>query len=85
MDILTAISHPQLFGRWFRDRESWKAWEAYLAALFGLRMSDEVLAIYQECTGRQTAPGVPFNESWLVCGRRAGKSRILALIAVYLV
>ena len=26
----------------------------------------------------------PFAEAWLICGRRAGKSRILALIAVYL-
>ena len=68
MDILTAISHPQLFGPWFQDRESWKAWEAYLAALFGLPMSEEALAIYRECTGRQTAPETPFNEAGSCAG-----------------
>lgn len=83
MDILTAMHHDELFGPWFRGA-SWRAWEAYLAALFGLPMSDEQLATYKECTGRTTAPTEPFSEAWLVCGRRAGKSRILALIAVYL-
>jgi hypothetical protein len=47
-------------------------------------MTDEQLAIYQRSTGRVTAPTKPANEAWLVCGRRAGKSFILALIAVYL-
>src|SRR5262249_48958075 len=35
-------------------------------------------------TQRTAAPSKAFNEAWLVCGRRAGKSSILALTAVFL-
>jgi hypothetical protein len=42
------------------------------------------LPFFKECTGRNAPPQQPANEAWLVCGRRAGKSFILALCAVYL-
>ena len=47
-------------------------------------MSADELALYRKHTGREAAPTKAFDEAWLVCGRRGGKSRILALIAVYL-
>jgi hypothetical protein len=34
--------------------------------------------------GRTAAPIGPFYEAWLCCGRRAGKSFIRALVAVFL-
>jgi hypothetical protein len=84
MDILTAIADPKLFAPWFRDPDTWRAWHAFLAALFGLPMSDDQLATYREHTGRAEPPAAPFNEGWLICGRRAGKSAILAICAAYL-
>jgi hypothetical protein len=42
------------------------------------------LATYRACTGRVSPPGAPFAEAAFCVGRRGGKSRILALIAVYL-
>jgi hypothetical protein len=47
-------------------------------------MTEEQAELYRKCTGRKELPSAAFNESWLVCGRRAGKSFILALLAVYL-
>ena len=47
-------------------------------------MTPEMLPIYQQCTDRTESPKVPANEAWLICGRRAGKSFILALTAVFL-
>jgi hypothetical protein len=41
------------------------------------------LELYQQATGRETPPGAPAREVYLICGRRAGKSRIAAAIAVY--
>ena len=82
--ILDAIADANLFRRWFRDRATWDAWSALLAALFGLPLTDNQLAIYQRCSGRTVPPSEPASEAWLVCGRRAGKSFVLALIAVYL-
>ena len=83
MNILDALDHPQLFKNWF-DAPTWSAWRAFLASLFALPMSEEQLGIYRDCTKRAAAPSKVFNEAWLVCGRRAGKSSILALTAVFL-
>ena len=64
---------------------SWGAWKVFLATLFGLPPTPEQRATYAACTGRGYMAGEkPFAEAWLICGRRSGKSRILALIAVYL-
>src|SRR5205823_2364992 len=82
--ILQATNDAKLFSRWFKGRETWQPWFAFLAALFALPMSGQALAIYRECTGRSEPPTARSQEAWLVCGRRAGKSFVLALIAVFL-
>lgn len=83
MNILAAMDDPALFAPAFRGG-SWVAWRAFLRSLFALPLSDADLALYQHHTGRKTAPTVPFKEASLICGRRGGKSRIMALVAVYL-
>ena len=82
--IIDAIADNHLFAPWFKDRATWQPWFAFLAALFALPMTPEHTAIYRQCTGRSAAPTEPAAEGWLVCGRRAGKSFVLALVAVYL-
>ncbi|KMO17571.1 hypothetical protein [Methylobacterium platani] len=84
MNLLQAMRDPNLFARWFRDEGTWAAWRAFLGALFALPLSDTEAKAYRACTSRQEAPEAPFSEAWLICGRRAGKSFVLALIAVYL-
>ena len=50
-----------------------------------LKPADEAgLAVYRERTGRTAWPTAPFTEAAVIVGRRGGKSRTLALIAVYL-
>ncbi|MBB5041888.1 hypothetical protein [Shinella fusca] len=84
MNILQACKEPQLFGPWFKNRENYEAWFAFLAALFGLPMTDEQLAIYRRHTGRQEPPTEASSEAWLIIGRRGGKSFVSSLVAVYL-
>ena len=84
LNILQAIDDPAIFGPAFRTPDTWKAWRAFLLALFALPMDDEQLVIYRECTSRAEPPADPVNEGWLICGRRSGKSFTLALIAVFL-
>ena len=67
----------------FRD-PSWAAWRTCLAAIFGLPLSPDELVTYQRHTGRPEPPTQPVQEAWLVCGRKAGKSRVAAVTAVYL-
>jgi len=84
VNILEAIDSPDLFAPWFKDPATWKAWRAFLTALFGLPMDEEMLALYRHHTGRQEPPTAPFEEAWLVIGRRGGKSFVKALLGVYL-
>jgi len=81
---ILAVDDANLFAPWFREPATWAAWRAFLAALFALKMTNDQFAIFKECTGRSAPPQQPATEAWLVCGRRAGKSFILALCAVYL-
>jgi hypothetical protein len=83
-DLLRAIPDPNLFARFFPDLASWASWLVFLRALFGLPITGRDLDLYQRCTGRTTPPSAPAREAWLICGRRAGKSFIAALVGVYI-
>jgi hypothetical protein len=83
MTLLEALRDPNLFGRHFRG-PSWRAWKAFLAALFAEAFTGDDLAVYRACTGRTNWPMAAFVEACLIVGRRGGKSRCLALIAVFL-
>lgn len=78
--ILDALA---LFGALFAG-ESWFAWRAFLKALFGLPLEPVELEVFIRQTERQAAPATPSREAWVIVGRRGGKSRIAALVAVFL-
>lgn len=76
---------PELFAPWFKDRASWRAWEVFLSALFGLRLDgDDAAAMFLRHTGGRAVPTQPAREAWVIVGRRGGKSRIAAMVALYL-
>ncbi len=83
MNLLAAFDHPHLFAPEF-PMPAWGAWRAFLAALTGAALSPDELAMYRQCTGRLEPPLAPFREAALIVGRRGGKSKLLALVAVYL-
>lgn len=61
--------------------ESFAGWRGILAAAFGLPVED--MPLIERLTARTRLPMTQVAELYLVCGRRAGKSLIAALIAVY--
>ena len=68
---------------WWSD--DWKAWRVFIKALFGVAITDsEEVTIFRECTGLIEQPTGIQREAWMPIGRRGGKSRILAFIAIYL-
>lgn len=67
---------------WYTD--DWTAWRSFIKTMFGEHQTEEELAIFRKCTALQDPPGKMQREAWLPVGRRGGKSRILALVAVYL-
>jgi hypothetical protein len=82
--ILDAAAIPDLWRRWFRDPQTWTSWFAFLKVLFCLPLEEPERRLFEACTGCEQLPSEPGREAWLLCGRRAGKSFVLALIAVYL-
>ena len=83
MNIVQALDDPHVFRSVVRDHATWGAWRGFLAALFGLPMTDEQAETFRACTGRATLPSEAFVAAWLIIGRRGGKSFALALIAVF--
>jgi len=68
-------------------RYSWRL--AIVPVLFFdelLLTTPEDVELHRQCTGRAMTPppGETISEAWLICGRRAGKSFVLALVAVFL-
>jgi hypothetical protein len=85
MNIIEAIHDPRFFRPVFRDLDTWGAWFTYLRALFGLPLNMvKEGKLYEGCTGLETMPGKRFRESFVIAGRRSGKSFISAVIAIYL-
>jgi hypothetical protein len=82
--IIDACADGALFAKWFRDPATWQAWFVFLRVLFGLPLSEAERTIFRQCTGLEAPAPAGYREGWLICGRRAGKSLILALIAVFL-
>ena len=84
VDIIQAIRNPKLFGGLFKSLDTWRAWIAFLKLLFGLLTDAGERLITQKCTGRTHFPVGGFKEAACVVGRRGGKSRIGALIGVFI-
>ncbi len=81
--LAAALDDPDLFASLFAGR-SWRRWRVFLRALFGERMGWRDRAVFRHHTERREPPTTSLREAAIVCGRRGGKSRILALLAVYL-
>ena len=81
--IIDAMNDPQLFAPFFVG-PSWRPWKAFLCSLFALPMNSTGRAAFKHFTNRNDVPTQPFREAVAVVGRRGGKSRVMASIAVYL-
>jgi hypothetical protein len=63
---------------------SWAAWRALLIAAMGEPLTPAELELFTRFTGRTTPPDRRVDELWCVIGRRGGKSKAMATLAVYL-
>jgi hypothetical protein len=85
-NIIEAIRNPKLFGSLprFKKLDTWAAWLVVLKAIFGLSMTDDDLAIFNRHTGRSAPSAGGSKETYLIIGRRGGKSFISALITCFI-
>jgi hypothetical protein len=82
--ILDVWNDKALFGQLFKNSSSWHSWEVYLQALFGLGIEAMDRDFFKLATGLDEAPTSKASESYVICGRRSGKSYTTALLASYL-
>lgn len=82
MNIIQAIEDPKLFRPFFKDPGTWRSWETYLRAVFGLEIVDGAgLKLFRDSTGLEVPPTGRTRESFVICGLRSGKSFISAIVA----
>src|SRR6266568_8977269 len=63
---------------------SWQPWRAVLIASMGEALTVEEREAFRRLTGRPSEPLQRVEELWAVIGRRGGKTRAAACLAVYL-
>lgn len=85
MTIIEALRDKNLFAGLLKDPSTWASWSTYLKSLFGLPLENEAeLQLFRNCTGLETPPTQRAKESFVIAGRRSGKSFISSIIASYL-
>lgn len=85
LNIIQAIYDSRIFRPLFKDLATWRAWSVYLKALEGLPIEDKKdRALLKKCTGLKRSPEQRHRESFVICGRRSGKSYTSSVIASYL-
>src|SRR5262249_31784610 len=83
VSLRESLTDPALLGSALAG-ESWKPWRTLLIASMGEALTDEERTIFKQFTGREQEPGMRVDELAVIAGRRGGKSRALAVLAVYI-
>ena len=78
--LRAALADPNLLDL---GAPSWAAWRPLLLAGMGEALTDDELA-YFTGSPADRGPHRRVDEAWIVAGRRAGKTRAMAALAVYL-
>jgi phage terminase large subunit-like protein len=84
MSIDRCITDSRLLGAGLGDLTTWRVWLAVLKASFGVVLNSEERELLHAVAGDRSPPSQRVRELWCVAGRRSGKSRMAALIAIYL-
>jgi hypothetical protein len=83
ISLRQALSDLQLLGGALPGM-SWRPWRVLLIAAMGGALRDDERVLFRELTGREREPGERIEEAAFVVGRRGGKSRAMATLAVYI-
>ena len=78
-----ALEDPELLGSALAG-PTWHAWRSLLIAAMGEPLTKDELKTFTKFTGREKPPSERVDELWCCIGRRGGKSRAMAALAIYL-
>jgi hypothetical protein len=79
-----ALMDPRLLGAAVGDISPWSTWMVALKSAFGLGLiTDKERETFATIAGNRSPPEHRVREFWCLVGRRGGKSRIAAALAVF--
>jgi hypothetical protein len=79
-----ALMDPRLLGAALGDISPWSTWMVALKSAFGLGLiTDKERETFATIAGNRSPPEHRVREFWCLVGRRGGKSRIAAALAVF--
>jgi hypothetical protein len=84
LSIDESLSDKNLLGAALGDLDSWATWLTCLRAAFGTKLTASELQTFSAIAGDRAPPAEKVRELWIIAGRRSGKSRIAAAMAVYI-
>ena len=79
-----ALTDPDLLGAALGDPTSWTTWRAILKAAFAIELNRDEARAFAAVAGSRQPPAQRVRELWAIVGRKGGKSRMAAAIAIYL-
>ena len=83
VSMRAALNDADLLGA-LLPGESWNPWRIILTAANGEPLDEEQRAIFTQLTGREHEPLTPVEELHAYAGRRSGKTKAVATLAIYL-
>jgi phage terminase large subunit-like protein len=78
-----ALTDKRLLGAALGDNTTWQTWRIVMKAAFGLSLNEEEARAFASVAGSRKPPEQRVRELWCIIGRRGGKSRMAAAVAVY--
>lgn len=84
VDIGTALADANLLGAALGPVGTFETWLATLKATFGIALNREERRAFRAVAGSRKPPARRVRELWAIVGRRGGKSRMAAALAVFI-
>jgi Terminase large subunit, T4likevirus-type, N-terminal len=83
LPIDKVLTDPRLLASQLGDIGTWLTWFAIFKAAFVIPLGPEEREVFNAIAGNRPLPKKRIRELWVCAGRRSGKSRMAALLAVY--
>ena len=83
-EIDRALADRRLLGAGLGPLATWRTWLIALKAAFGRPLDVKERKVFRAIAGKRGLPKHRVRELWCVAGRRSGKSRMAAAIAIFL-
>ena len=77
------MADVNLLGAGLGAIETWQQWRSVLKGAFGISLNREEARQFEAVAGSRKPPAHKVRELWCILGRRSGKSRVAAALAVF--